>query len=207
MGAKILNEVANRTHDKVGDGTATAVVLTDRMLDEGRKFLSSGVRPTELRRGIEKAVEKAIDAIRELAIPIRSYKEIRQVAGIASNADETIGELVAEAMEKVGKDGVITVEESKGTRTYLDLVEGMQFDKGYISPYFVTDPKTMNVEYEDPYILLYEKKLSNLRDFIPLLEKVHLTGKPSSSSPKMSRESSSPVSSSTSCKVSSRWWR
>ena len=178
MGAKILNEVASRTNDKVGDGTTTAVVLADRMIGAGRKYLASGVRPTDLRRGIERAVEKAVEAIREAAIPIKDYKEIQQVATIASNWDETIGRLVAEAMEKVGKDGVITIEESKGMSTYLDVVEGMQFDRGYISPYFITEPKTLTAEYEDPYFLFHEKKMSNLRDAIPLLEKVAAVGKP-----------------------------
>jgi chaperonin GroEL len=178
MGAKILNEVASKTHDKVGDGTTTAVVLADRLIGEGRKALAGGARPTDLRRGIEKAVEKTIDAIRGLAIPIKSYKEVRQVAYVASNADDVLADLVAEAMEKVGKDGVITVEESKGTRTYLDLVKGLQFDKGYISPYFITNVKDLTTELEDPYIFLYEKKLGNLRDFIPFLEKVVMTGKP-----------------------------
>jgi chaperonin GroEL len=178
MGAKILNEVASRTNDKVGDGTTTAVVLADRMIEEGRKFLAGRVRPTDLRRGIEKAIGKVVEAIRGLAIPIKNYKEIRQVAYIASNSDETLGDLVAEAMEKVGKDGVITIEESKGTQTYLDLVKGMQFDKGYISPYFINNTKNLTVEFEDPYILFYEKKLNNLRDFIPVLEKIATSGKP-----------------------------
>lgn len=178
MGAKILNEVASRTNDKVGDGTTTAVVLADRMIEEGRKFLAAGVRPTDLRRGIEKAVLSVVEALRAMAIPIKSYKEIRHVAYIASNSDDTLADLVAEAMEKVGKDGVITIEESKGTRTYLDLVKGMQFDKGYISPYFINNPKNLSVEFEDPYILFYEKKLSSLRDFIPVLEKIATSGKP-----------------------------
>jgi chaperonin GroEL len=162
----------------VGDGTTTAVVLADAMISEGRKFLAAGVRPTDLRRGIEKAVDKVIDAVLEQAIPVNSYKEVRQVATIASNWDEAVGDLVAEAMEKVGKDGVITIEESKGTRTYLDIVEGMQFDKGYISPYFITNPQTLSVEYENPCILFYEKKLGDIREFIPFLEKVVATGRP-----------------------------
>ncbi len=177
MGAKILNEVASKTNDKVGDGTTTAVVLADRMIDEGRKYLAGGVQPTDIRRGIEKAVEKAVEAIRGMAIPIRNYKEVREVAFIASNADDVLADILAEAMEKVGKDGVITIEESKGTRTYLDIVKGMQFDKGYISPYFMTQPKTLTAEFEDPYILFYEKKLSSLREFIPVLEKVAVSGK------------------------------
>ena len=178
MGAKILNEVASRTNDNVGDGTTTAVVLADRMIEEGRKYLAGGVQPTDIRRGIEKAVEKAVGAIRSLAIAVKEYKEIRQVAYIASNSDEEVGKMVADAMEKVGKDGVITIEESKGTETHLEIVKGMQFDKGFISPYFMTDTKTLAAELEDPYIFFYEKKLGDLRGFVPLLEKLHLSGKP-----------------------------
>ena len=178
MGAKILNEVASRTNDKVGDGTTTAVVIADRMIEDGRKYLAGGVQPTDLRRGIDKAVDKVIEVIREMAIPIQNYKEIRQVAYVASNSDVALADLIAEAMEKVGKDGVLTIEESKGTRTYLDLVKGLQFDKGYISPYFITHPKTLTTEYEDPYIFFYEKKLSSLREFIPVLEKVAASGRP-----------------------------
>jgi len=178
MGAKILNEVANRTNDKVGDGTTTAVVLADRIIEEGRRSLAAAVDPTDIRRGIDKAVEKVVEAVREQAIPIKSPKEIRAVAHVASNSDDILADLIAEAMEKVGKDGVLTIEESKGTRTYLDIVKGMQFDKGYISPYFITNPKTLTVEYEDPYIFYYEKKLSSIRDFIPVLEKVAASGQP-----------------------------
>lgn len=178
MGAKILNEVATRTNDKVGDGTTTAVVLADCMIDQGRRYLAGGIQPTDLRRGIEKGVEKAVEAIRELATPIKNYKEVREVAYISSNSDEVLADLLADAMEKVGKDGVITIEESKGTRTYLDLVKGMQFDKGYISPYFINNAKSLTCDLEDPYILFYEKKLSNLREFIPVLEKVATSGRP-----------------------------
>jgi chaperonin GroEL len=178
MGAKILNEVASRTNDKVGDGTTTAVVLADRMIDAGRKYLAGGVQPTDMRRGIAKAVDKTVAAIRSLALPVKQYKEIRQVAYIASNSDPEIGDMIADAMEKVGKSGVITIEESKGTETRLEIVKGMQFDKGFISPYFMTDPKTLTAELEDPYIFFYEKKLGDLRAFIPLLEKVHLSSKP-----------------------------
>ena len=178
MGAKILNEVANRTNDKVGDGTTTAVVLADRIIEEGRRSLAAGVEPADIRRGIDKAVETVVEAVREQAIPIKSPKEIRAVAHVASNGDDVLADMIADAMEKVGKDGVITIEESKGTRTYLDIVKGMQFDKGYISPYFITNPKTLSVEYEDPYIFFYEKKLSSIRDFIPVLEKVAASGKP-----------------------------
>jgi chaperonin GroEL len=178
MGAKILNEVASRTNDKVGDGTTTAVVLANCMIEEGRKYIAAGIQPMDLRRGIEKATAKAADAIREQAIPVKDYKEVRQVAYIASNSDESLADLLAEAMEKVTKDGVITIEESKGTDTRLEIVQGLQFDKGYISPYFITNPKNLNVEYEDPYIFFFEKKLSSLRDLIPLLEKVAMAARP-----------------------------
>jgi len=178
MGAKILNEVASRTNDKVGDGTTTAVIFADAMMKEGRKYLAAGVHPIDLRQGIKKAVDKAVEALKAQAIPIKSYDEIKQVGYIASNSDVQLGELFAEAMEKVGKDGVITIEESKGVDTYLEVVQGMQFDKGYISPYFINKPKSLSVEYEDPYIFFYEKKLSNLREFLPVLEKVAVSGKP-----------------------------
>ena len=178
MGAKLLNEVASRTNDKVGDGTTTAVVLAQAMIAEGQKYLAGGVHPNDLRRGMEKALKKVIGTVRELSTPVQSFKDIRNVAYISSNSDEAIADMLAEAMEKVGKDGVITIEESSGIETRLELVQGLQFDKGYISPYFVTDPKTMTAEYEDPYILFFEKKLSSLQETIPLLEKVSTTGKP-----------------------------
>jgi chaperonin GroEL len=148
------------------------------MLREGRKFIAAGIAPIDLRRGMERAVEKAVAALREMAIPVKSYKEVRQVAYISSNSDALLADLLAEAMEKIGKDGVVTLEESKGTRTYLDVVQGLQFDKGYISPYFITNTKNLAAEYEDPYIFFYEKKLGSLRDLIPLLEKVAISGKP-----------------------------
>ncbi len=178
MGAKILNEVASRTNDEVGDGTTTAIIFADAMMREGRKYLAAGIHPLAIRRGINKAVERATAALRDLAIPIKSYDEVKQVGYIASNLDARLGELFAEAMEKVGKDGVITIEESKGVDTYLEIVQGMQFDRGYISPYFINNMKTLNTEFENPYIFLYEKKLSNLRDFIPVLEKIAVSGKP-----------------------------
>ncbi|MBI4604431.1 MAG: chaperonin GroEL, partial [Planctomycetes bacterium] len=178
MGAKILSEVSSRTNDKVGDGTTTAVVLADSMIAEGRKYVAGGVQPTDLRRGIEKSVEKVVESLRRQSIPVKDYKAVRHVAYIASNSDDSLADMIAEAMEKVGKDGVITIEESKSTKTHLDLVKGLQFDKGYISPYFITNPTTLACEYEDPYLLFYEKKLSNLREFIPVLEKVAVSGKP-----------------------------
>jgi len=178
MGAKVLNEVASRTNDEVGDGTTTAVIFADAMMREGRKYLAAGIHPLALRRGINKAVDRAIKSLREMAIPIKNYDEVKQVGYIASNMDQQMGELFAEAMEKVGKDGVITIEESKGVDTYLEIVQGMQFDRGYISPYFINNTKNLTTEYENPYIFLYEKKLSNLRDFIPVLEKVAASGRP-----------------------------
>jgi len=178
MGAKILNEAASKTNDKVGDGTTTAVVFADAMMKEGRKYLAAGVNPIDLRRGIGKAVEKAIEALKDQAIPIKDYEEVKQVGIIASNYDGQLGALFAEAMEKVGKDGVITIEESKGFETRLEVVQGMQFDRGYISPYFINKTKTLTVEYEDPWIFFHEKKLSNLQDFIPVLEKVATDGRP-----------------------------
>ena len=178
MGAKILNEVASRTNDNVGDGTTTAVVLANAMIVEGQKYLAGGVHPNDLRRGMEKALNKVISTLRELSVAVKNYKDVWNVAYISSNSDELIADLLAEAMEKVSKDGVVTIEENKGTETYLELVRGLQFDKGYISPYFITDLKTMTVEYEDPVILFYEKKLSNLQEFIPFLEKVTAISKP-----------------------------
>ncbi|MBI4583386.1 MAG: chaperonin GroEL [Planctomycetes bacterium] len=178
MGAKIINEVATRTNDKVGDGTTTAVVLAEAMMREGRKYVTADINPFVIQRGIQKAVYKAVEALRAQAEKVKNYEEVRQVGEIASNFDPSIGKLLADAFEKVGKDGVITLEESKGVDTYLDVVKGLQFDKGYISPYFITKPQTLSVEYENPYIFLHEKKLSNLREFIPVLEKIAVSGKP-----------------------------
>ncbi|MBN1442350.1 MAG: chaperonin GroEL, partial [Planctomycetes bacterium] len=178
MGAKILNEVASRTHDDVGDGTTTGIVLADRMIEEGRKYIAAGIQPTDLKRGIDKAVGRVIDFIREQAIPVKDYDAARQVAYIASNSDERLADLLADALQKVTQDGVVTIEENKGTETYLDVVQGLQFDRGYISPYFMNKPRELTAEYEDTYIFLHEKKISNLREFIPLLEKVAMSGKP-----------------------------
>lgn len=177
MGAKLVNEVASKTSDVAGDGTTTATVLARSIYEEGLRSLSLGANPTIVRKGIDKAVEAAIAFIEKLAKPVDSKEEIAQVGSISANNDKTIGNLIADAMEKVGRDGVITVEEGKGNTTTLNLAEGMQFDKGYISPYFVTSPEEMKAILEDCYILLYEKKISNLRDFVPLLEKVAQKGK------------------------------
>ncbi len=178
MGAQMVKEVASKTSDVAGDGTTTATVLAQAIFREGVKNVTAGANPMALKRGIDKAVEAVIAEIQKLSKPTRGRKEIAQVATISSNNDKTIGDLIAEAMEKVGKDGVITVEEAKGVETTLDVVEGMQFDRGYISPYFVTDPARMEAVIEDPYILLHEKKISSLKDLLPLLEQVAKLGRP-----------------------------
>jgi chaperonin GroEL len=178
MGAQMVREVASKTSDVAGDGTTTATVLAQAIFREGVKNVTAGANPMALKRGIDRAVEAVIGEIQRLSKPTKGRKEIAQVATISSNNDKTIGDLIAEAMEKVGKDGVITVEEAKGVETTLDVVEGMQFDRGYISPYFVTDPARMEAVIEDPYILLHEKKISSLKDLLPLLEQVAKLGRP-----------------------------
>jgi chaperonin GroEL len=178
MGAQMVKEVAEKTSDIAGDGTTTATVLAEAIYREGLKNVTAGSNPMELKRGIEKAVEKIVEELGKLSTPIKDKKEIAQVASIAANSDTNIGELIAEAMDKVGKDGVITVEEAKSTATTLDVVEGMQFDQGYLSPYFVTDAERMEVLLEEPYILIYEKKISSIKDILPLLEKIARVGKP-----------------------------
>ncbi len=178
MGAKIINEVATRTNDKVGDGTTTAVVLAEAMMREGRKYVAAGIDPFAIQRGIRKATDCAINSLREQAIAIKKYDEVRQVGEISSNSDELLGSLLADAFEKVGQDGVVTLEESKGVDTYLDIVEGLQYDKGFISPYFITDATQMVAEYDDPLILFHEKKLSDLQAFLPVLEQIAQLGRP-----------------------------
>jgi len=178
MGAQMVKEVAEKTSETAGDGTTTATVLAESIYREGLKNVTAGSNPMELKRGIEKAVIKVVEELGKLSTPIKDKKEIAQVASIAANSDNAIGELIAEAMDKVGKDGVITVEEAKSTATTLDVVEGMQFDQGYLSPYFVTDAERMEVLLEDPYILIYEKKISSIKDILPLLEKIARVGKP-----------------------------
>ena len=178
MGAQMVKEVAEKSSKVAGDGTTTATVLTEAIYREGLKIISSGANPTEVKRGIDKAVQAAVDAIAKLSTKIKSSAEIAQVGTISANSDEEIGKLLAEAMDKVGKDGVITVEEAKSTETKLDLVEGMQFDKGFSSPYFAAGNEAQEVNQEKPLILVYEKKISNLREFLPLLEKVAQAGKP-----------------------------
>jgi chaperonin GroEL len=178
MGAQMLKEVASKTSDIAGDGTTTATVLAQAIFREGLRNVTAGANPMGLKRGIEAAVEAVTDELKKLSKSTKDKKEIAQVATIASNNDKTIGNLIAEAMEKVGKDGVITVEESKSADTVLDLVEGMQFDRGYLSPYFVTDPERMEVVFEDALVLIYEKKISVMKDMLPLLEQVARVGKP-----------------------------
>ena len=177
MGAKLVNEVASKTSDVAGDGTTTATVLARSIYNEGLRSLTLGANPMVVRRGIEKAVEAALDYIESQSQAVESKEQIAQVGAISANNDNEIGSLIADAMEKVGRDGVITVEEGKGNDTTLELAEGMQFDKGYLSPYFVTSAEDMKCEMEDCLILLFEKKISNLRDLVPLLEKVAQTGK------------------------------
>jgi chaperonin GroEL len=178
MGARMVNEVASKTSDVAGDGTTTATVLAEAIFSEGLKALAAGVNPMVLKRGIDRAVTTAIDAVKALSRKVESDSQIAQVGAISANHDQEIGDLLAQAMSKAGKDGVITVEEAQGIETYLEVVDGMQFDKGYISPYFVNQPESMLCELEDPYILLYEKKVSALRDLLPVLEKVAQTGRP-----------------------------
>jgi chaperonin GroEL len=178
MGAQMVKEVASKTSDVAGDGTTTATVLAQAIIREGMRNVTAGSNPMALKRGIDKAVEAVIEEIKKISKPTKGKKEIAQVATISANNDKTIGDLIADAMEKVGKDGVITVEEAKGMETTLDVVEGMRFDRGYISPYFVTDPTRMEVVIENPYILLHEKKISTLKDLLPLLEQVAKLGRP-----------------------------
>jgi chaperonin GroEL len=178
MGAQMLKEVAAKTSDVAGDGTTTATVLAQAIFKEGLKNVTAGANPMALQRGIEKAVEGVVVELRKLSKSTKDKKEIAQVATIAANNDKTIGDLISEAMEKVGKDGVITVEESKSADTVLDVVEGMQFDRGYLSPYFVTDAERMEVVLEDAIVLIHEKKLSVMKDMLPLLEQVARAGKP-----------------------------
>lgn len=178
MGAKLVNEVATKTSDVAGDGTTTATVLAKAIFDEGLRSITMGANPTIVRRGIDKATEAAIEYFKSISKPVSSPSEIAQVGAISANNDHAIGEMLAEAMQKVGRDGVITVEEGKGATTTLKLAEGMQFDKGFTSPYFVTDPSEMKVVLEDCYILIYEKKIANLRDLVPILEKTAQSSKP-----------------------------
>jgi chaperonin GroEL len=178
MGAKMVKEVASKTSDMAGDGTTTATVLAQAIYREGYKVVAAGVNPMDVKRGIEAAVEEIVKELKKLSKPVKEQKEISQVGTISANNDSTIGNIIAEAMNKVGKEGVITVEEAKSMETTLEVVEGMQFDRGYISPYFATDPEKMEAVLEDPFVLLYEKKISNMKDLLPLLEGAAKTGRP-----------------------------
>jgi len=178
MGAQMVKEVASKTSDTAGDGTTTATVLAQAIYREGSKVVAAGANPMDVKRGIDLAVEEVVKELKKLSKPTKDQKEIAQVGTIAANNDETIGNIIAEAMNKVGKEGVITVEEAKAMETTLDVVEGMQFDRGYLSPYFVTDPEKMEAVLEDPYILLNEKKISNMKDMLPILEQIAKMGKP-----------------------------
>ena len=178
MGAQMVREVASKTSDKAGDGTTTATVLARAIYEEGLKLVASGHSPMELKRGIDKAVERVVAELKRISTPTHGQEDIAQVGTISANGDATIGKTIAEAMDKVGKEGVITVEEAKGLETTLEVVEGMQFDRGYLSPYFVTDPEKMEAVLEEPYLLITEKKISAMADLIPVLEQVARSGKP-----------------------------
>ncbi len=178
MGAQMVKEVASQTSDEAGDGTTTATVLAQSILTEGLKSVAAGMNPMDLKRGIDKAVAAAVEQVKAMATPCEDTKSIAQVGTISANSDTAVGEIIAEAMEKVGKEGVITVEEGSGLENELDVVEGMQFDRGYLSPYFINNQESMAAEQEDPYILLCDKKISNIRDMLPILENVAKSGKP-----------------------------
>ena len=187
MGAQMVKEVASKTSDVAGDGTTTATVLAEAIYSQGLKTVAAGYSPMEIKRGIEQAVSLVVASLQEQSKAVKDHEEIAQVGTISANGDTSIGAIIADAMDKVGKDGTITVEEAKGTDTSLDVVEGMQFDRGYLSPYFVTDQESMEAVLEDAYLLIHEKKISNLNDLLPLLEKVSKAGRLSWSSPKMSK--------------------
>src|SRR5881409_2844344 len=178
MGAQMVREVASKTSDAAGDGTTTATILAEAIFREGLKYVTSGANPIGIQRGINKAVAAAVEQLDKITKKVKDKAEIKQVATVSANWDTAIGEIIADAMDKVGKDGTITVEEAKSIETTLEVVEGMQFDKGYISPYFVTEKETMEAVLEDGYVLLYEKKLSNMKDLLPILEKIAQRGKP-----------------------------
>ncbi len=178
MGAQMVKEVASKTSDVAGDGTTTATILAQAIYREGSKLVAAGYNPMDLKRGVDKAVDTIATELKKMSKPTKDPKEIAQVGTISANNDDTIGNIISEAMLKVGKEGVITVEEAKGMETTLEIVEGMQFDRGYLSPYFVTDPERMEVILEEPYILIHEKKISNMKDLLPLLEQIARSGKP-----------------------------
>ena len=178
MGAQMVKEVASKTSDNAGDGTTTATVLAQAIVDEGMKYVAAGMNPMDLKRGIDKAVAAAIEALKGISRPTTTSKEIAQVGAISANSDEEIGQIIADAMDKVGKEGVITVEDGKSLKNELDVVEGMQFDRGYLSPYFINNPDKQVVLFENPYILIHDKKISNIRELLPVLEQVAKSGRP-----------------------------
>ena len=178
MGAQMVKEVASKTSDMAGDGTTTATILARSIYEEGQKLVAAGNNPMAIKRGIDAAVEVVVKELQNMSKATKDQREIAQVGTISANNDTTIGNIIAEAMNKVGKEGVITVEEAKGMETTLEVVEGMQFDRGYLSPYFVTDAEKMETHLEEPYILLHEKKISSMKDLLPILETIAKTGKP-----------------------------
>src|SRR5687768_13406371 len=178
MGAQMVKEVASKTSDVAGDGTTTATVLAQSIVQEGMKFVAAGMNPMDLKRGIDKAVTATVEELKKLSKPCKSSKEIAQVGSISANGDAEIGKIIAEAMDKVGKEGVITVEDGSGLNSELEVVEGMQFDRGYLSPYFINNAEKQIAMLESPYVLLHDKKVSNIRDLLPLLEQVAKAGKP-----------------------------
>ena len=177
LGAQMLKEVASKTSDAAGDGTTTATVLAQSILLEGIKAVTAGMNPMDLKRGVDKAVNAAVEELKKLSVPCKDNKAIAQVGTVSANADEVIGEIIANAMEKVGKEGVITVEEGSGLENQLDVVEGMQFDRGYLSPYFVNNQQSMSTELDNPLILIYDKKISNIREMLPILEGIAKQGR------------------------------
>src|SRR5215207_6183705 len=178
MGEQMVREVASKTGDVAGDGTTTATILAEAIFREGMKYVTAGANPIGIQRGIQKAVDAAVEHLAKISRKVKDKSEIQQVATVSANWETTVGEIIADAMDKVGKDGTITVEEAKSIETTLDVVEGMQFDKGYISPYFVTNAESMEAILENPYMLIFEKKITSLKDLLPVLEKVAKTGKP-----------------------------
>jgi chaperonin GroEL len=194
MGAQMVKEVASKTSDIAGDGTTTATVLAQSIVQEGMKFVAAGMNPMDLKRGIDKAVEEIVAELKKLSKPCTTNKEIAQVGAISANADSDIGDIIAKAMEKVGKEGVITVEDGKSLQNELEVVEGMQFDRGYLSPYFINNAEKQMATLDDAYVLLYDKKVSNIRDLLPMLEQVAKAGRPKTSMAKRWRPWSSTTS-------------
>ncbi len=178
MGAQMVKEVASKTSDVAGDGTTTATVLAQAIVQEGMKFVAAGMNPMDLKRGIDRAVVATVEELKKLSKPCTTSTEIAQVGSISANSDQSIGEIIAKAMDKVGKEGVITVEDGSGLQNELDVVEGMQFDRGYLSPYFINNPDRQIALLEEPYVLLHDKKISNIRDLLPVLEQVAKSGRP-----------------------------